>query len=114
QRRPSPPHGRRKRKTAKIFRHSPRRLQRQTPRRIEEQSPMSDSFLVFGISPIIAVADVRSAVDFYVKHLGFTALFVAEDGSYGVAGLQNQSIHFVPAANEEALAATASNCSFRI
>ena len=75
---------------------------------------MSDSFQVFGISPIIAVADVRSAVDFYVKHLGFTALFIAEDGSYGVAGLQNQSIHFVPAANEEALAATARNCSFRI
>ena len=54
-----------------------------------------DSFQVFGISPIVAVANVRSAVDFYVKHLGFEELFVAEDGSYGVAGLQSQSVHFV-------------------
>jgi catechol 2,3-dioxygenase-like lactoylglutathione lyase family enzyme len=66
---------------------------------------VSDSFQVFGISPIVAVADVRSAVDFYVKHLGFEELFVAEDGSYGVAGLQNQSVHFVPAADAESLAA---------
>jgi uncharacterized glyoxalase superfamily protein PhnB len=75
---------------------------------------MSDSFQVFSISPIVAVADVRSAVDFYVKHVGFRALFVAEDGSYGVAGLQSQSVHFVPAADKESLAATARHCSFRI
>jgi uncharacterized glyoxalase superfamily protein PhnB len=73
-----------------------------------------DSLQVFGISPIVAVADVRSAVDFYVKHLGFEELFVADDGSYGVAGLQNQSVHFVPAADAESLAATAKHCSFRI
>jgi hypothetical protein len=72
---------------------------------------MSDSFHVFGVSPIVAVADVRSAVDFHVKHLGFRELFVAEDGSYGVAGLQNQSVHFVPAADKEALASTAKHCS---
>ena len=75
---------------------------------------MSDSFQVFGTSPIVAVADVRSAVDFYVKHLGFRELFVAEDGSYGVAGLQSQSVHFVPTADEKALASTAKHCSFRI
>jgi uncharacterized glyoxalase superfamily protein PhnB len=75
---------------------------------------MSDSFQVFGISPIVAVADVRSAVDFYVNHLAFRALFIAEDGSYGVAGLQSQSVHFVPAVDEESLAATARHCSFRI
>jgi uncharacterized glyoxalase superfamily protein PhnB len=75
---------------------------------------MTDSFQVFGISPIVAVADVRSAVDFYVKHLGFRELFVAEDGSYGVAALQSQSVHFVPAADKEALASTAKHCSYRI
>jgi uncharacterized glyoxalase superfamily protein PhnB len=53
-------------------------------------------------------------VDFYVKHLAFRELFVAEDGSYAVAGLQSQSVHFVPAADKEALASTAKHCSFRI
>ncbi|WP_263381653.1 VOC family protein [Granulicella arctica] len=75
---------------------------------------MSQPRVVHGISPIVAVASVKAAVEFYVRHLGFNALFVAEDGSYGVAGLLDQSVHFVPAADAEALASTARHTSFRL
>jgi len=75
---------------------------------------VNEPHTVYGISPIVAVASVQASVDFYARYLGFTALFVAEDGSYGVAGLQGQSIHFVPAADAESLASTAKHCSFRL
>ena len=75
---------------------------------------MDQPFELLGISPVVAVADLRAAADFYARHLGFELAFLSADETYGVLTLQGQALHLVRAADEAALAATARHCSFRL
>ncbi len=71
----------------------------------QEPCPLPKS-RVTSISPILAVADVRISVAFYVKHLAFERVFVMDDFSYGVVELDGHTIHFTKGQDAAALKAT--------
>lgn len=66
---------------------------------------------VHRISPILPVADVRAAADFYCRHLGFEIQFIMDDESYAVVVRDDQAVHLTGPADEAALTATRTNMS---
>jgi uncharacterized glyoxalase superfamily protein PhnB len=69
---------------------------------------------LFGLSPVIAVADVRASIAFYARYFDGEEAFVSDDGSYAVVALQNEEFHFQRAADASVLAATARTCQVRL